>query len=154
MTETKFVNDASIRDLGSKLSVAEEEGKKMRLDVQQLRKDCTDLEAELHRYFLSPICTCWLHCHFCFNLCAPLRGHWKGKWCFRSKLKELSFCVYFRHEKSENQLLTRVAVLEQQVNDKDAVISNCNDLLRAEQAQKVRSCLLHVYPLTCTVTLR
>ena len=69
MTETKFVNDASIRDLGSKLSVAEEEGKKMRLDVQQLRKDCTDLEAELHRYFSSPICICWLHCHFCFNHC-------------------------------------------------------------------------------------
>lgn len=50
MTETKFVNDASIRDLVAKLSVSEEEGKKMRLDVQQLRKDNTDLESELHRY--------------------------------------------------------------------------------------------------------
>ncbi|XP_067928875.1 spindle assembly abnormal protein 6 homolog [Watersipora subatra] len=89
LTETKFVNDASIRDLTSKLSLAEEEGLKMRQDVQQLRKDNMDLESDLHR-----------------------------------------------HEKSENQLLTRVAVLEQQVHDKDTVIGSSNDLLHAEQAQK------------------
>ena len=49
LTETKFVNDASIRDLTSKLSLAEEEGLKMRQDVQQLRKDNMDLESDLHR---------------------------------------------------------------------------------------------------------
>lgn len=53
LTESKFVNDASIRDLTAKLSISEEEGKKMRQDVQQLRRDNSELEAELHRFVCS-----------------------------------------------------------------------------------------------------
>ncbi|KAF6017422.1 SASS6 [Bugula neritina] len=89
LTETKFVNDASIRDLTAKLSVAEEECKSTRLDVQQLRKENSELEAELHR-----------------------------------------------QEKASNQQNTRIAVLEQQLNDKDTVVTHSSDLLHSEQAQK------------------
>ena len=49
LTENRFVNDASIRDLTAKLAVAEEEGRKLRADMQHLRKENTDLESEQHK---------------------------------------------------------------------------------------------------------
>jgi len=46
------VNDASIRDLTSKLKISEEECKGLRENVQQLRKDNSVVDSELHKYVI------------------------------------------------------------------------------------------------------
>ncbi|KAH3730971.1 spindle assembly abnormal protein 6 homolog [Dreissena polymorpha] len=91
LTERRYKNEATIRDLKSKLTTLEEESSHMKQDIQGLRKQNSSLDADYHG-----------------------------------------------QEKVINQLRMRVAVLEQEIKDKEQVLSKSSDLLGAEQEKKRR----------------
>lgn len=86
LTERRYKNEASIRDLKSKLSSLEDENVHMKQDIQSLRKQNASLDADYHE-----------------------------------------------QEKIVNQLRMRVAVLEQELKDKEQVLTKSSDLLGSEQ---------------------
>lgn len=91
LTERRYKNEGTIRDLKSKLSTMEEENVHIKQDLQSLRKQNSSLDADYHE-----------------------------------------------QEKIINQLRMRVAVLEQEIKDKEQVLTKSSDLLGAEQDKKRR----------------
>lgn len=58
--------------------------------------------------------------------------------------------LFIRQVKVNSQLHTRIAVLEQQVTDKELISSNADGLLKAEMAQKVPQSRLKFYLISLT----
>uniref|UniRef100_A0AAV2KWT3 Spindle assembly abnormal protein 6 homolog n=1 Tax=Knipowitschia caucasica TaxID=637954 RepID=A0AAV2KWT3_KNICA len=90
LTEKKYKNEASVRDLRLKLVAAEEESQRSSQQLQSLRRDYSSLDSQLHE-----------------------------------KQRVLS------------QLQLRAAVLQQEIKDKDLLMSRTKDVLEATQQQKV-----------------
>ena len=88
--DRKYKSEGTIREIKSKLSIAEDELHRTKTELSNLRKDNADLGGNFHE-----------------------------------------------KDKLVNQLKTRVAVLEQEVKDKDSLLSKTSDMLQTEQHQKV-----------------
>ncbi|KAK7100422.1 spindle assembly abnormal protein 6 homolog [Littorina saxatilis] len=89
LTDKKYKSESLIRELKSKLSVAEDEAARTKQDVASLRKHNTSLDSDTHE-----------------------------------------------KDKLVSQLQTRVAVLEQEVKDKEHVVTRSTDLLTSHQESK------------------
>ncbi|XP_055020824.1 spindle assembly abnormal protein 6 homolog isoform X2 [Boleophthalmus pectinirostris] len=90
LTERKYKNEATIRDLRMKLVAAEEESQRSKQQVLSLRRENSLLDAQSHE-----------------------------------------------KERALSQLQMRVAVLEQEIKDKELLMSRTKDVLEATQQQKV-----------------
>uniref|UniRef100_A0A3B4BLN9 Spindle assembly abnormal protein 6 homolog n=1 Tax=Periophthalmus magnuspinnatus TaxID=409849 RepID=A0A3B4BLN9_9GOBI len=115
LTERKYKNESTIRDLKMKLMAAEEESQRSKQQVLSLRRENSLLDAQSHE-----------------------------------------------KERTLSQLQMRAAVLEQEIKDKELLMSRTKDVLEATQQQKVQTTTaahapnlftLLLYPIFCDYTI-